>query len=52
MAKKSFFSLAVITISIFMLSSCGIKPSNVDAPDGAENIVFPANYPTQKEEEQ
>ncbi len=50
MVKNSFFLLSIV-ISICVLSSCGIKPSDVDAPEGAENINFPTNYPTQRGED-
>lgn len=32
-------------LACMLLAGCGIKPSNVEAPSGAENDHFPHTYP-------
>jgi hypothetical protein len=37
--------LAALLILLLPLSACGKKPNQLDPPPGAENNVFPRNYP-------
>ena len=37
-------ALALMCIAL-LLSGCGIKPSHVEPPNGAENSTFPNVYP-------
>lgn len=32
-------------LALFLLTGCGVKPSAVDAPQGAEKDQFPKTYP-------
>jgi hypothetical protein len=35
----------LLLIGILTVSGCGIKPTAVDAPQGAEHDTFPRTYP-------
>ncbi|MCB1783480.1 MAG: hypothetical protein KDI13_05740 [Alphaproteobacteria bacterium] len=42
---KQKITLALFAIATLGLSACGIKPSHVDPPAGAEDVTFPRTYP-------
>ena len=44
MMTRILFTAAVALLSITM-AACGIKPSKVDPPPGAEDVVYPSSYP-------
>jgi len=48
MKNKCAVLLMSFTI-VCVLSNCGVKPTNVDAPTGYEDITFPKEYPTKEE---
>jgi predicted small lipoprotein YifL len=37
----------ILLLALFSLpiAGCGVKPNSVDAPEGAEEVVFPQQYP-------
>lgn len=42
----SYYSRSLFLIALcLVLGACGIKPKNVDPPEGAEKSTFPAVYP-------
>jgi hypothetical protein len=43
--RKYLLYILAITVP---LAACGVKPKSVKAPEGAEEIVFPRTYPTEK----
>lgn len=43
MLRKHFILITVLLC--FLTSSCGIKPSGVDAPSGSDPKLFPRTYP-------
>ena len=49
MMTRTLSRTVLITASLLALSmalgACGIKPSKVEPPTGAENTHFPATYP-------
>jgi hypothetical protein len=38
----------VFALTLALLTSCGIKPSNVDPPEGANEGDFPRVYPSER----
>lgn len=40
--------IAVMTLALGLLAACGIKPANVDPPEGANESDFPRVYPDTK----
>lgn len=47
--KNAPFLLFIIFVSI-SLSACGVKPSHVEPPIGAEDTAFPRTYPAPSEQ--
>ena len=45
MYKPIAHFLFALPLLVLPLSGCGIKPSSVDPPPGAENLKFPRTYP-------
>ncbi|MEM7618205.1 MAG: hypothetical protein AAF244_02360 [Pseudomonadota bacterium] len=43
--KNLLFIIAALSLPI---TACGVKPKSVDAPEGAEEVVFPRQYPQKK----
>lgn len=38
--------LFVVFVSLLPLSACGVRPRDLDAPEGArQNVEFPRTYP-------
>jgi len=37
--------LIIIALLSVPITACGVKPKSVDAPVGAEDVVFPKQYP-------
>jgi hypothetical protein len=42
------FSASLLLLSM-LTAACGVKPSHVDPPPGAENTDFPRTYPAPDE---
>ena len=42
---KHYIYTIFLCVNILMLSACGVKPSHVDPPEGAEHSQFPRTYP-------
>lgn len=48
--KYSFLTVLCLSLSaIVFLSGCGVKPSRLDPPPGAEDSEFPNTYPSSVE---
>ncbi len=45
MIKKLPIAILTLFVSVSLLSGCGIKPKDVDPPEGAEESTFPQTYP-------
>ena len=45
MINKTYTLFALCGVMLLFLGACGIKPSNVEPPDGATNDTFPQTYP-------
>lgn len=43
--KRLIGLFMLLFMSGFFLAACGKKPSHVDPPPGAEDIIFPRVYP-------
>jgi hypothetical protein len=41
-----FFPLLCVLLSLGLLSACGVKPKNVEKPEGKENVIYPRTYPS------
>lgn len=37
--------LAALVVTVALTAGCGIKPKNLSAPKGAEDITYPRTYP-------
>ncbi len=37
--------ILILLITTFIIAGCGIKPSNVQAPDKKSDSTYPATYP-------
>lgn len=40
-----FFPLLCALLVFGSLTACGVKPHDVDKPEGKEDLVFPRTYP-------
>ncbi|MBN8522204.1 MAG: hypothetical protein J0L77_09960 [Alphaproteobacteria bacterium] len=45
---RQFAPLFLLFLGTILLSSCGIKPKNVDPPTTEKPDTFPQTYPTAK----
>lgn len=45
-------NIICLFLVVGVLCACGIKPKNVDAPNGAAKNTFPATYPNPNTEPQ
>lgn len=46
MRKYSYKIVILIILFTLPLTACGIKPKNLDAPQGYEKEQFPKTYPS------
>ena len=37
--------LTMLAIVVFALSACGVKPGDVEPPEGSDGRAYPATYP-------
>jgi predicted small lipoprotein YifL len=38
-------TLLCALVTIGSISACGVKPNNLEKPDGKEHVVYPRTYP-------
>lgn len=43
--RKMIFTLFTAALGVSVLGACGVKPTRVDAPVGADPAQFPKPYP-------
>ena len=47
--KNKYIVLLMSFTIVCVLGNCGVKPTNVDAPKGYEDKIFPKEYPAKEE---
>jgi len=45
MKKLKHITYICLCVNLLMLTSCGVKPSHVEPPEGVEHDRFPHTYP-------
>lgn len=48
MERHRNYGLYAALLATLLIAACGIKPSKLDPPPGAENTPFPKTYPSTK----